>query len=80
VILPESGQPRVASFDAMTIDERFCTLRDHIDWNRYVNNGVSIGQAERIMNNALAGLPRERWLEQTSDRVVQARDRNEIEM
>jgi hypothetical protein len=64
LILPESGQPKVSSFASMDTYERFCTLRDHIDWNGYLNGGVGVEQAERVMNNALAGRPRGEWLDE----------------
>ena len=64
LILPESGHPKTASFAAMEVYEKFCVMRDHIDWNHYFHNGVSIRQGERIMNNVLEGRPREDWLEE----------------
>jgi hypothetical protein len=74
LILPESGQPRMSSFQSMATYERFCTLRDNIDWRRCVGNGVSVEQAERIMNNALAGRPRGEWLDEPEFEHAMARE------
>jgi hypothetical protein len=73
VISRESGPTQEVSIDSMSTHDKFCALRDCIDWRRYIDNGVSVEQAERIMNNALVGRPKEEWLEKPEFEIAKTR-------
>jgi hypothetical protein len=59
----KNGPAPEFSYASLPTELRFQVLAQTIDWRKLMDAGLPIEAAERILNNAIVGKPKERYLE-----------------